>query len=145
MIKFIKILILIICTIGFTNISNSKESFYAEGVKLFKEKEYENAKFLFERSIVTDPKNSKSYLYLAKIYKEEKNQKKEEKNLETTLLIDPTNEEAILMLMKIAIEKSNYSKVKNLSETFVKVCKKLCDENDKIQESLKNIEPKNES
>ena len=37
------------------------------------------------------------------------------------------------------------SQVKNLSETFVKVCKKLCDENNEIQESLKNIEPKNES
>ncbi len=49
------------------------------------------------------------------------------------------------MLMKIALKKSNYSKVKDLSETFVKVCKKLCDEKDEIQESLKNIEPKNES
>ena len=49
------------------------------------------------------------------------------------------------MLMKIALKKSNYSKVKDLSETFVKVCKKLCDENDEIQESLKNLEPKNES
>ena len=30
---------------------------------------------------------------------------------------------------------SNYSKVKDLSQTFVKVCSKLCGENDKIQES----------
>ena len=66
-------------------------------------------------------------------------------SLDTALLIEPNNEEAILMLMKIALEKSNYSKVKDLSETFVNVCKKLCDEKDKIQESLKNIEPKNES
>ena len=47
------------------------------------------------------------------------------------------------MLMKIALEKSNYSKVKDLSENFVKVCKKLCDENKDIQETLKNIEPEN--
>jgi len=45
--------------------------------------------------------------------------------------------------MKIAIEKSNYEKVKDLSDTFVKVCKNLCDENKNIQESLKNIEPEN--
>ena len=63
----------------------------------------------------------------------------------SALLIEPNNEEAILMLMKIALKKSNYSKVKNLSQTFVKVCKKLCDENNEILESLKNIEPKNES
>ena len=49
------------------------------------------------------------------------------------------------MLMKIALEKSNYSKVKDLSETFIKVCEKLCDENDEIQKSFKNIEPENES
>ena len=50
------------------------------------------------------------------------------------------------MSMKIALKKSNYSKVKNLSDTFTKVCKKLCDENAKILETLANIEPqKNES
>ena len=70
-------------------------------------------------------------------------QKKEEKNLETTLLIEPDNEEAILMSMKIALEKSNYSRVKDLSKTFSKVCKKLCDENKEILESLSNLEPKN--
>ena len=47
------------------------------------------------------------------------------------------------MLMKIALEKSNYSKVKNLSNTFTKVCKKLCEENKVILETLSNIEPKN--
>ena len=72
-------------------------------------------------------------------------QRKEVYNLETTLLIDPQNEEAILMMMKIALEKSNYDKVKELSETFVQVCKKLCDEKNEILESLKNLEPSNES
>jgi hypothetical protein len=49
------------------------------------------------------------------------------------------------MLMKIALEKSNYSKVKDLSNTFTKVCKKLCDDNKDILETLANIEPKNDS
>ena len=60
-------------------------------------------------------------------------------------MIDPNNEEAILMLMRIGLEKSNYSKIKDLSQTFSQVCKKLCDENKKILETLENIEPKNES
>jgi len=145
MIKFLKIFIWIIFIINFSNISYTKENFYAEGVKLFKTKKYEEAKFLFERSIVLDPKHSESYLYLAKIYKEEENKKKEEINLETTLLIDPANEEAILMLMEIALEKTNYSKVKELSERFSKVCKNLCEENDEILKDLENLEPKNES
>ena len=145
MIKFLKISIWIIFIINFSNISLSKENFYVEGVKLFKIKNYEKAKFLFERSIVLNPKHSESYLYLAKIYKEEENKKKEEKNLETTLLIDPANEEAILMLMKIALEESDYSKVKKLSKRFAKVCKNLCKKNKQILKDLENLEPKNES
>ena len=129
--------------INFINSSFSNENFFDEGLKLYKDKKYEDARFIFERSIVFNPKDSKSYLYLAKIYNIEEDQEKEEKNLEATLLIEPDNEEAILMTMKIALKKSNYSKVKDLSKTFTKVCKKLCKENKGILETLANIEPKN--
>ena len=132
--------------ISFFNISLSSEDFFEKGLELYKNKKYDDARFMFERSIVLNPKDSSSYLYLAKIYNIEENQSKEEKNLETTLLIEPNNEEAILMSMKMALEKSNYSKVKDLSETFKKVCKELCDKNKEILETLANIEPKsNES
>ena len=143
--KIFKITLFFYLILNILNISNSNENFFEEGIKLYKNENYEEARFMFERSIVFNPTHSNSYLYLAKIYNQEKNQKKEEKNLEATLLIEPDNEEAILMLMKIALEKSNYSKVQKLSETFVKVCKNLCEENNKIRESLKNIESKNES
>ena len=123
----------------------SKENFFNEALKLYESEKYEDARFLFERSIVFNPKDANSYLYLAKIYNHEENQRKEEFNLETALLIEPDNEEAILMMMKISIEKSNFDRVKILSDTFSRVCKNLCDENKKINESLKNIDPKNES
>tara|TARA_Y100000992_G_scaffold229021_1_gene160389 strand:- start:596 stop:1036 length:441 start_codon:yes stop_codon:yes gene_type:complete len=123
--------------------ANANENFFNKGLELYKDKKYEDARFMFERSIVFNPKDSNSYLYLAKIYNIEENQNKEEKNLEATLLIEPDNEEAILMSMKIALERSNYSKVKDLSKTFSKVCKKLCNENKDILEALANIEPKN--
>ena len=123
----------------------SKENFFESALDLYEKEKYDEARFLFERNIVFNPKDANSYLYLAKIYNFEENQRKEEFNLKTTLLIDPKNEEALLMLMKIALEKSNYEKVNELSETFVKVCINLCKENKKIQESLKNIEPENES
>ncbi len=145
MIKLYKIYVSLFFLFGFTNLTLAKENFFIEGVKLFDAKKYDDAKFLFERSIVFEPKHAKSYLYLAKIYKEKKDQKKEEKNLEATLLIDPINEEAILMLMEIGIEKTNYSQVKELSEKFSKVCENLCNENKKILQDLKNLEPKNES
>ncbi len=141
--KIFKLIVFFVLFSLYFNSSFSKEHFFSEGLKLFKEKKYDDAKFMFERSIVFNPKDSNSYLYLAKIYNIKEDQKKEEKNLDTTLLIEPENEEAILMSMKIALEKSNYSKVKDLSNTFSKVCKKLCDENKVILETLANIEPKN--
>jgi len=138
-----KYIILFYFVINTCNYSISDENFFDKGLKFFKDKKYEDARFMFERSIVFNPKDSNSYLYLAKIYNIEENQHKEEKNLEATLLITPDNEEALLMSMKIALEKSNYSKVKDLSNIFSKVCKKLCDENENILKTLENIEPKN--
>ena len=143
--KILKLISLVVLIVSFQLNSFSKENFFEEAIKLFKKEKFEDARFLFERNIVFNPKDANSYLYLAKIYNLEENQRKEEYNLETTLLIDPQNEEAILMLMKIALEKSNYDKVKELSDTFVQVCKKLCNENNEILESLKNLEPSNES
>ena len=145
MIKILKKTVLIYFFINLVSTSFGNENFFDKGLELYKNKKYDDARFMFERSIVFNPKDSSSYLYLAKIYNFEEDQKKEKKNLETTLLIKPDNEEAILMLMKIALEKSNYSKVKDLSNTFTKVCKKLCDDNKDILETLANIEPKNDS
>ena len=135
-----------ICLITFLfTQAQSKENFFDEAIKMYQSKKYDKARFMFERNIVYNPKDAKTYLFLAKIYNHEDNQRQEENNLETVLLIEPDNEEALLMLMKIALKKSNYSKVKDLSQTFIKVCNKLCNENDQIQDTLKNLEPKNES
>ena len=141
--KILKLLISFCIVLLTINFALSKESFFEEALKLYENKKYNDARFLFERNIVLNPKDAKSYLYLAKIYNHEEDQRKEEYNLETTLLIEPNNEDALLMSMKIALKKSNYKKVKELSEIFIKVCSNLCKENIKIQESLKNIEPEN--
>ena len=140
LLRIIVIYIIVFCTNALAN-----EDFFKDAKNLFDQGKFEESKFLFQRNIVFNPKDSNSYLYLAKIYNIEEDKKKEEKNLEATLLIEPNNEEAILMSMRIALEKSNYSKVKKLSETFKKVCNKLCDENKSILETLANIEPKDDS
>ena len=69
MIKFYKILFSLIFLFSSSNIAFAKENFFNQGVKLFEEKKYDDAKFLLERSIVFDPEHANSYLYLAKIYK----------------------------------------------------------------------------
>ena len=143
--KIIKTLSAVFTLLVLVNFSYADDNYYDQAIKKFDRKDYDEAKFLFERNIVFNPQDAKSYLYLAKIFKEKENKKEEEKNLNTTLLLDPSNEDATLRLMDIAVENSNYSEVKELSEKFVKICKSLCKENERILESLKDLEPKNDS
>ena len=51
----------------------AKENFFDEAKNKYDEKKLEDSKFLFQRNIVYNPKDSKSYLYLAKIFKNEEN------------------------------------------------------------------------
>ena len=123
----------------------SENNFYLKAKKNYDEKKYDESKFLFQRNIVFNPKDENSYLYLAKIYNFEENEEKKEKNINTVLLLNPINEEAIYILMEIELKKSNYLRVRELVENFTKICIKLCNNKDLILESLKNLEPENES
>ena len=145
MIKINKLASIFIISVTLISSALAENIFFEEGEIKYKEKKYEESKFLFQRSIVFNPKDQDSYLYLAKIYKFEENKKEEEKNINTVLLLDPKNEEANYLLMEIELKKSNYSKVKELTENFTKICNKLCDKKILILESLENLEPKNES
>ena len=123
----------------------AKENFFEKAKSKYDEKEMEDSKFLFQRNIVFNPKDAKSYLYLAKIYNFEKNEREELKNLKTTLLLEPDNEEAMYMLIDIELEKSNFSEVRNLTKKFNVICSTLCEKVKSINERLENIEAKNES
>ena len=101
---------------------NAKENFFEEAKKNYDNKKMEISKFLFQRNIVFNPKDAKSYLYLAKIYNYEENETEEIKNLKTTLILAPDDEEAIYMLIDIELKKSNFSEVKNLTKKFELVC-----------------------
>ena len=123
----------------------TKENFFEKAKSKYDEKEMEDSKFLFQRNIVFNPKDAKSYLYLAKIYNFEKNEREELKNLKTTLLLDSDNEEAMYMLIDIELEKSNFSEVRDLTKKFNVICSTLCEKVKSINERLENIEAKNES
>jgi len=143
--KIDKLIILLLMLLNIGGNSLADDNFFEKGKNKYDEKKYEESKFLFQRSIVFNPKDQNSYLYLAKIYNFEENKKEELKNIDTVLLLDPKNEEANYMLMEIELKRSNYSKVKELADNFTKICNKLCDKKNSILESLKNLEPKNES
>jgi tetratricopeptide (TPR) repeat protein len=141
----IKLISIFFILLNLTNSVLAENTFFEEGKEKYNEKKYKESKFLFQRSVVFNPKDQNSYLYLAKIYNLENNKKEEQKNIDTVLLLDPKNEEANYLLMEIELKKSNYSKVNKLVENFSKICDKLCDKKKLILESLKNLEPKNES
>jgi len=143
--KKLKLLLIIIIFFNSFSIAMSNENFFNEAKKKYDQKKIEEAKFLLQRNIVFNPKDVASYLYLAKVYRSEQNKKEEQKNLDTALLLQPDNEEVMYMLIEIELEKSNYLGVKKLQENFSIICKNLCKNNKTISETLKNIEPKNDS
>ena len=141
--KIIKYFLLIFILLNFKVLA--KENFFQEAKDLFDKGKIEESKFLFQRNIVFNPKDSKSYLYLAKIFKKEENEFEEEKNINATLLLESDNEEAMYMLIDIKLEKSDIKKVEELKEKFIIICDTLCSKIDSIDERLSNINVENES
>ena len=122
-----------------------KNNFFDEAKMLFEKEKYEKSKFLFQRNIVYNPKDAKSYLYLAKIFSLEEDKIEEKKYINTTLLLDPKNEEAMYMLIDIELKRSNFSKVKELKKDFKEICSTLCEKLTSINIRLKEFEKKDES
>ena len=125
--------------------SANENNFFKEAKDLFDKEKYEDSKFLFHRNIVYNPKDSASYLYLAKIFKIEDDKRQEEKNIKTTLLLDPKNEEAMFLLIDMELERSNFSKADELSKDFKKICVDMCEKIASIESRLKDFERKDAS
>ena len=129
----------------FTTAISENEHYFSEAKELFDKGKYKESKFLLQRSIVFNPKHSKSYLYLAKIFNVEENESEEIKNLNSTLLLEPKNEEATFLLIEIELSRSNFSEVKQLRNNLKEICLLLCEKISSINERLDDIEAKNES
>ena len=142
MIRYVVLKILTILLILSSNSIASNKNVFEDAIIYFEKKDYNQSKFLFQKFLVFNPKDYLSYLYLAKIYKEENNKNETEKNLNTTLLLNPKNEEALFMLIELQLERSNFLKVTELNEKFSLICLKLCNNKSIIAEKIKNLEPK---
>ena len=139
--KEIKLYILTFLVAFFlSNNAFSKNNYFDQGKDLFNKKKFSEYKFKFEKDIVFNPKSELSYLYLAKIFKEEKKYKLEEQNLNTVILLNPQNEEAIYLLTLLKIRQSDYSESEKLLKNFKKICKNLCKKETEINSKLKNLQ-----
>tara|TARA_B100002052_G_C15834841_1_gene577223 strand:+ start:927 stop:1292 length:366 start_codon:yes stop_codon:yes gene_type:complete len=120
----------------------AKTDYFSQGKKLYDEKNFLKSKFKFEQDIVFNPKNEKSYLYLAKIYNKEENDDVFEQYLDTVILLNPKNEEAIMLLTLLKIKKTDINESKRLIEVFKKICKNLCKKEVELSSKLKILEKK---
>ena len=119
-----------------------KNEYYQEGINLFKNKKFTEAKFKFEQNIVFDPKSELSYLYLSKIFKNLDKKELQEHNLKTVILLNPENEEATFNLVKLKLESSDYKKSKELNDRLRSFCNKFCNESKKLKIEIENLSKK---
>tara|TARA_B100000161_G_scaffold258725_1_gene223961 strand:+ start:60 stop:482 length:423 start_codon:yes stop_codon:yes gene_type:complete len=120
----------------------ANNQFFQEGVDLYKNKQFNEAKFKFEQDIVFNPKSEMSYLYLSKIFKNFDKRDLEEQNLKTVILLNPENEEAIFNLAKLKLETSDYKKSKELNDRLSDLCKKFCDKSENLKKEIENLSKK---
>ena len=134
--KILIILVFFFLSNSYYEGAQAETSYFEKGKKLFDNKQFNDSKFYFEKNIVFNPKSEKSYLYLAKIFNEEKKDNLEENNLNTVLLLNPKNEEGIYLLTLLNIKKSNFSKAKELMLIMASICKNMCSAQSELQEKL---------
>ena len=133
-------LILLLTFFLFSIVSKANENnYFNEAKDLFDKEKYKASKVLLHRNIVYNPKDSESYLYLAKIFKIEEDKRQEEKNIKTTLLLDPQNDEAMFLLIDMELDRSNLSKADQLSKDFKKICVEMYEKISTIESSLKDL------
>ena len=131
---------LIICLIPNTLTANTK--YFKQGIDLYKNKKFDEAKFKFEQDIVFNPKSEMSYLYLSKIFKSFENKNLEEQNLNTVILINPKNEEAIYNLAKLKLDSSDYKKSKELNDRLISLCNNFCEKSKKLKKEIEDLSKK---
>ena len=139
MIKIIQISIL---TVLISSNVLAKINYFNEGIKLYEKKEFDKAKFKFEQSLVINPKNEKSYLYLSKIFNFKDNKILEEQNLKSVILLNPQNEEAVFNLAKLKLKESDYAESKKLIEQLLVFCKNYCQKSNKFKIEIENSQKK---
>ena len=137
-----KILNSLLIIIFLPNILLAKSDYFKEGINLYNDKKFEDAKFKFEQDIVFNPKSELSYLYLSKIFNKQDKINLEEQNLNTVMLLNPKNEEAIYYLAKLKLTLSDYKKSRELNNRLKSVCKKFCSQSDRLKIEIENLSKK---
>ena len=138
--KVFKIFLIIL--FFYPNILLANTEYFEEGLSLFKNKKFNEAKFKFEQDIVFNPKSEMSYLYLSKIFRSFDDKNLEEQNLNTVILINPKNEEAIYNLAKLKLDSSDYRRSRELNDRLMGVCNNFCEKSKRLKKEIENLSKK---
>jgi len=123
-------------------VSAAEINYFELGKKSFDLNQLDKSKFYFEKDIVRNSKNAKSYLYLAQIFKTKKQNDEFEKNLNTVLLLEPKNEEALYFLIIKKINDGDYDLAKKKLDIFNSFCNKMCNKNSELKELINKFKSK---
>jgi len=110
--------------------------YFNQGLNFFNQNNYKEAKYFFEKDIVFNIKNEKSYLYLAKISSINKDNNQQKNYLDTVLVLNPKNEEALYLKILLNIEEGDFKKAQESNLVFSKVCKELCSKKNDLSKMI---------
>ena len=137
-----EIIYILILAFFLPNFLYAKSNYFQEGIDLYKNNKFNEAKFKFEQDLVFNPKSESSYLYLSKIFNKQDKKVLEEQNLNAVMLLNPKNEEAIYYLAKLKLKTSDYKKSKELNARLKSICKNFCIQSDKLKVEIENLSKK---
>jgi Tfp pilus assembly protein PilF len=110
--------------------------YFNQGIKFFNQNDHKEAKYYFEKDIVFNTKNEKSYLYLSKISAINKDYSQQKNYLDTVLVLNPKNEEALYLKILLNIEEGDFKKAQESNLIFSKVCKELCSKKNDLSKMI---------
>lgn len=109
---------------------------FLKGKFFYEQKEYSKAKIEFEKSIVLEPKKTKSYIFLSKIFSRAKSTEEEKKNLQTAILLEPKNEEVLYLLSMVNRREGDFKSLEKNYNILSKNCSKFCEKLKSIKNSI---------
>ncbi len=120
----------------------AKSKYFQEGVNLFNNNKFDDAKFKFEQDLVFNPKNELSYLYLSRIFNKKEDSDLEEENLKTVMMLNPKNEEAVYYLAKLKLLSSDFKESNELNKKLKLICTNFCSKSDRLRVEIDNLSKK---
>ena len=127
--KYLLINFLFFFSVSISNAGN----YYEDAIKKFESKDFKSSILFLEKSIVSDPKDSKSWILLGKSYALIENNETALKYYEIAFTLKPESAELNLLLGKISYELNLSDKYNTYLDNLKIICPSGCSELTQLQ------------